>query len=359
MRILYANVIEMNAGWGIECFLSPALVEFGHQVSNVDYRKNRHRIARTFWPLRAHDAFFINKGDGFPLSVLRNIRCPRFLWCCDLLALRMGQPEDELDPVYDRTQYRLLRSGWFDHIFVRTQHCLETVLANEWIGPEHCSILSSACEPSFHRPLAGTQKDIDILFIGTLTPRRERVVSELSAAYPVTSVSAFGEQMVQYVNRAKIVLNIHQGHLPDMENRVHEALGCGSFLMTERLTPENPFSESELVEFDTTKDLVEKVGYYLAHPDEREAIAEQGRLAVLAGHTFVDRAEQIISTLSDYVHESCSPDAPVLRRNADVIRCAISEEITRQKILAWHRLHRNPDAAPSSQKSRRGTVIER
>ena len=46
MRILFANVIEQNAGWGVEYFLSPALQRLGHSVHNVDFRKNRYSLTR-------------------------------------------------------------------------------------------------------------------------------------------------------------------------------------------------------------------------------------------------------------------------------------------------------------------------
>ncbi|HEY4596019.1 MAG TPA: glycosyltransferase, partial [Thermoanaerobaculia bacterium] len=42
----------------------------------------------------------------------------------------------------------------------------------------------------------------------------------------------------------------------------------------------------EIVGFDSTADLLRQVRYYLAHPEEAEAVRRAGRARVLAEHTW-------------------------------------------------------------------------
>jgi len=49
------------------------------------------------------------------------------------------------------------------------------------------------------------------------------------------------------------------------------------------------------VKFTNGDDLVAKVKYFLAHPEERNAIAAQGRKTVLARHTYRHRIEELLA----------------------------------------------------------------
>lgn len=78
--------------------------------------------------------------------------------------------------------------------------------------------------------------------------------------------------------------------------RAMDILGCGGFLLTNfqedllRLfTPGEDF-----VFYESREDLMDKIEYYLAHEDERRAIAENGHRKVLQGHTYKDRIREIV-----------------------------------------------------------------
>jgi len=91
---------------------------------------------------------------------------------------------------------------------------------------------------------------------------------------------------------------------------VFEALGCGSFLLTNELPPEDRLFEDRvhLVYYndDNIEDLIE---YYLVHEEEREVVARQGRDEVIRNHTCVHRIEQI---LRDVLEPAARPPvAPV------------------------------------------------
>ncbi len=285
MDILYVNVIEQHAGWGAEYFVNRGFTHLGHTTFCIDYRQHRYQLAQRFLNAPPVDVFLLQRGDWFPLPLIKAVRTPRFLWASELVSRAHDQD-------------RLLRSGLFNHVFFRTPACIQTVVERKWLAPEQCSILLSGFDETVYQLHPTTTKEIDVLFVGTLTPRRKAIIQSLAQRYQITVASAFGIAAVELMNRAKIVLNIHAEPFPDTETRVFEALGCGAFLLTEQLSSENPFSGQDLVEYTTTDDLAAKLSYYLAHEDERAAIAQHGHQTAQAGHTYTHRAQEIIEVMA-------------------------------------------------------------
>ncbi len=288
MKILYVNVIESNAGWGAEVFVDKGFHNLGHTTHCIDYRKHRDKLHSLFTELPEHDVFLLQRGDYFPIDLIEAVRVPRFFWASELVSRC-------------RDQDRLLSSGLFDHIFFRTKSCIETAVYYGWVKRDRCSILLSGFDETIHKGNPDIKRDIEILFVGSITPRRKELLEKLQSEFTVTIVNAFGKELVQYFNRSKIVLNIHAEEHKDTETRVFEALGCGSFLLTERLSEENPFTDEHLVEFETFDELCDKVKYYLDHTKERDTIAKQGYTEALARHTYTHRANEIIRAMSAYL----------------------------------------------------------
>ncbi len=300
MRIFYVNVIEQNAGWGAEWFVNKALLGLGHTTYCVDFRKNRHKLYRHFLNAPESDVFFLQRGDYFPIPLIRSIQVPRFFWATERFA-----PDQD----------RLLKCGLFNHIFFQTHDWMERAIQNHWVDRGKCSVILNGFDEELHRRIPNIQRDIDVLFLGSMTPRREKILNEVKSRFNVTTASAFGEEMVRLFNRAKIVLNLHSFEFLDTETRVFEALGCGAFLLTERLSQENPFSQNELVEFDTVDDLYDKIQYFLTHDKERNRIAECGHATAVRSYTYTQRAEEIIGVMSSYVGISSERKGDTVRRD--------------------------------------------
>jgi len=302
MKIFYVNVIEQNAGWGAEWFMDRALRGLGHETVCLDYRAHRPRLARRFLTPPGCDVFLLQRGEYFPLPLIRSVQAPRLFWASELVSRC-------------RDQDRLIRSGLFDHVFFRTPQCIDAVVARGWIARERCSILLSGFDPEVFRPIPNAPKDVDVLFIGHLTPRRQAVLDQLyGREVNVTVVPAFGEEMAQWLNRAKIVLNIHAEEYADTETRVYEVLGCGAFLLSERLSAENPFGDGDLVQVASPDQFPDRIAYFLSHSEERAHIAEQGHRAALGGHTYRHRAREIVGVMSDLIAQrSASAARPSAR----------------------------------------------
>jgi hypothetical protein len=282
MRIFYVNVIEQNAGWGAEYFVNEAFLSLGHTTYCVDFRKNRHRLYRYFLRAPDMDVFFLQRGDYFPIPLIKSVQVPRLFWASERFA-----PDQD----------RLLRSGLFDHTFFHNHDWMERAIRRGWVDPTKCSVLLNGFDETIHRQIQNVQRDIDVLFIGALTPRRKSILDKVNSHFKMTIASAFGEEMIRLFNRAKIVLNLHSFEYLDTETRVFEALGCGAFLLSEPLSQENPFSHNEFVEFDTVEDLCDKVQYFLSHDEERNRIAECGHHTALKSHTYTHRAQEIVDVM--------------------------------------------------------------
>jgi spore maturation protein CgeB len=82
---------------------------------------------------------------------------------------------------------------------------------------------------------------------------------------------------------------------PQIKGRNFEVPGCGGFLLTERVPHlERYFRyDEEIGVYGDVDELVEKVGWWLEHPDERAAVAEAGYRRVLAEHTYDHRFAEI------------------------------------------------------------------
>lgn len=283
LTLLYFSVIEGHHGWGAEWFMDQALRRIGITVLPVDYRARRFRLVPALRRIKSCNAVLLQRGDAFPLPVIRALPKPRVLWASELVARC-------------RDQDRLLRAGLFDHVFLRTSACIDAVTSAGWLRANQCSVLLSAFDPTFHRPL-GLDRDIDVLFVGGVTPRRARALDQLRRHVSVHQSHVYGEDMVRLINRAKIVLNIHAEGALDVETRVFETLGCGALLVSERLACDSPFGPDCLIEVNSWCDLPDVINRLLQDEPLRQRIADQGYREALRQHTMLDRARQIVRVL--------------------------------------------------------------
>lgn len=112
---------------------------------------------------------------------------------------------------------------------------------------------------------------------------------------------AWGLDMYRALARARISLNRHieaaEGNANNM--RLFESTGVGSLLVTEAAPNLGDLFEPdrEVVTYASEDELVEKVQHYLAHEDERAAIAAGGQARTLRDHTYRRRIAQLAEML--------------------------------------------------------------
>jgi len=101
-------------------------------------------------------------------------------------------------------------------------------------------------------------------------------------------------------NESRIVLNLHLSDLLNTETRVAEVLGAGSFLLSETLSdPDLVRAGTHFVQFSSgdIEELADSIRYYLAHENEREAIALNGYRFIHENHTYANRIRTILETV--------------------------------------------------------------
>ncbi|MDE7232427.1 MAG: glycosyltransferase, partial [Lachnospiraceae bacterium] len=107
-------------------------------------------------------------------------------------------------------------------------------------------------------------------------------------------------QMPLVFKQSRINLNISLRSIESgIPLRAFDILGSGGFLLSnyqedflEYFTPGEDF-----VCYESEADLLHKLDYYLAHEDERQAIAKNGHAKVAAAHTYRDRVRQMLDLL--------------------------------------------------------------
>lgn len=159
--------------------------------------------------------------------------------------------------------------------------------------------LPLACDPEIHKQHNLSLKH-DLCFVGSLGPDspRKKIILNLQKEFNMFVGQKYLHDMAEIYSQSKMVFN--KSLKEDLNMRVFEALSCGHLLLTDRIDNglEDLFIDKEhLVIYDNYEDLVEKVHYYLEHPEEREAIAHKGQEEVWKKHTYFHRARYLVETI--------------------------------------------------------------
>ncbi len=227
---------------------------------------------------------------------------------------------------YLRFTYWREMSRYYDFVFTIQQgECLDLI---KKAGAGEVHYLPMAADPGIHRPLILSEEDkarwgSQLSFVGAGYYNRTQVFAsfadmpikiwgtEWPSCKPFTDlVQEQGRRLspdeyIKIFNATDININLHssteRGDVDpsgDFVNpRTFELAACGAFqLVDERSLLGEVFeSGKEVVTFRTSKELKEKIAYYLERPEERKAIAEAGRARVLRDHTYQARLKQMLS----------------------------------------------------------------
>jgi hypothetical protein len=168
------------------------------------------------------------------------------------------------------------------------------------------------------------ERPIDVAFVGGLSPRvhgegvrlLERVCAacdvdvwgwgadELPANSPIRRRyrgEAWGLEMYRVLARSRIALNRHiaaaEGHANNM--RLYEATGVGAMLLTDAGSNLDELfaPRREVAVYDHADDVIQQIQHYLAHDDERVAVATAGQARTLSEHTYEQRMRELAAIL--------------------------------------------------------------
>ncbi|MBY0371195.1 glycosyltransferase [bacterium] len=200
----------------------------------------------------------------------------------------------------------------------------QNVARYQAIGQKNTYYIPSAFEPSVHRPIPQTQsrikQDLPVSFIGTYDLSREPLLEkagwerlnvwgngwERSPQFN-KQVGKIHPQAIYYFefadvcSRSQCSLGLLREEAEDRHTqRTFEIPACGSLQFAPRNSEIAGFFDEnkEIVLFDSPEELRDKLDYYLAHPAERQKLAEAGhRRCLTSNHTYADRTAKMIQLL--------------------------------------------------------------
>ena len=113
------------------------------------------------------------------------------------------------------------------------------------------------------------------------------------------SIRRHGRALADRVAGAASGSSKSAAYLQQIKARNFEVPGCGGFLLTGEAEDLQSYYDigHEIACFDGTRDLVDKIKYYLSHEDERMAMAQAGYERTLRDHTYGARFGEIFSRI--------------------------------------------------------------
>jgi hypothetical protein len=206
------------------------------------------------------------------------------------------------------------RCGTYDAVFVAS-----STFADELAGRIKSRVftLAQATDPDRFYP-DPTGPDHELLFVGGWRPDGRPILDALAGT--TFDLAVYGgkwtperldprylrgewipnDQLRRYYSSADIVLNDTWHDMRDegfIPNRVYDALASGAFVLSDLVAGMDEAFDGGVQTYDTDDELATIIEDALANPEARRAMAERGRAAVLARHTFAHRVEAIIATL--------------------------------------------------------------
>jgi glycosyltransferase involved in cell wall biosynthesis len=211
-------------------------------------------------------------------------------------------------------------SDWFDvHFFPdaldaqrfhghRIRACVDTDLFRPCT--QHRDPYAEQCRT--HRV---QEKKYTAAFVGSLYPKRAEYLNRLLPLIPEVDFRAGGvcardlggechrewaELLARNLRQIKVHVALPSNNATIMVARPFETMACGTFLLTYR-TEDCPFQDGEhcvMYDPDHPEKLAELIRYYLAHDDEREAIAQAGHAAILRNYSLTDRLQEILAIVA-------------------------------------------------------------
>lgn len=215
----------------------------------------------------------------------------------------------------------------YDHFFHIQGRAMEAQLRG--LGAQGHR-LPLAAHPPVHRPLELTPDQAErwgarVGFLGEGYPNRVRVLGALAGQVPGLRIWGTGwpeqgrlarlraedgrritpQEVTRVYNACQVVLNLPSSDraaadpeaLDYVNPRTFEVAACGGFQMAQRsaalagvLAP-----EVEVAAFSDEAELVGRIEHYLAHPEQRAAMALAGRRRVLAEHTYYHRMDHLLT----------------------------------------------------------------
>ena len=230
------------------------------------------------------------------------------------LLWQISHPDLASPELYDRYDAAFVASDWFARRMAgRTRTPVRALhqatdperFRPDPTGPRH-ELLFVANSRSVARKvvvdLAGTTHDLAVYGTGW---REDLIEPRFVRGEGIPNV-----EVGRYYSSAAIVLN---DHWPDMRaqgfisNRIYDALACAAFVISDDVEGIAAEFDDGVLTYRERPELEALIERYLGDPEERARIAARGRAAVLARHTFDQRAAEILAFVATLARDDRSP----------------------------------------------------
>jgi len=231
------------------------------------------------------EAAAIALGHDVVVSTETNLPNRRTIVLGTNLLVRHPQPLGPDAILYNLEQVQA--GPWFDGAMVELlkryqvwDYSVRNADALELMGVPRPKVVPVGWVPELNR-IPKCEEDIDVLFYGSINPRRRAIIEALRRANlrVETLFGTYGRERDAYIARSKLVLNVHYYESKVFEIvRVSYLLANGRAVVSERGgCPEEEAQFEPGVAFANYEELVQRCIELLAAPQERAAMALRGQ----------------------------------------------------------------------------------
>jgi spore maturation protein CgeB len=342
LRILVVSPIA-GGSLPIARYATRALLALGHDVRLLDLSSFHDSLTglATFGARRRHQA---ELESGLCNVLGMGVAAATESFAPDVV-LALAQAPLEARALAAIARFGAIRALWFvedfrrftywrevaahyDHVFtIQTDDCFAALRG---ATDARLTYLPCAFDPEEHRPLElddDQRRELgsDVSFVGAGYRNRRQALRrfldldfriwgsdwngavDLERVLQRDSARISTEDSVRIFNATRVNLNLHSSTYHNdvdpqgdfVNPRTFELAGCGAFQIVDRrqLLPELFVPGSEIAVADSVGEMRELTQHYLAHTDERLAIAQRGHTRALAEHSYQRRMQDLIATV--------------------------------------------------------------
>jgi hypothetical protein len=254
------------------------------------------------------DVLFIQNMNSTSSAFLQDVR--------PYVRLIVGQIACPISPAANFRPYDLILSS-FPHFVEQFNR--------EGMASEYFNL---GFEPRLLAYLKKEEPQYQTVFVGGLSAQhmeRIRLLSQIATAHPVDfwgygidtlepklplhasyHGQAWGLNMYNILYNSNIALNNHINIAGPFANnmRLYETTGVGTLLITDYKDNLHTLFEpgSEVIAYGSAEECVELVTYYLAHEEERQAVARAGQQRTLREHSYLQRMQELVNIIERQLH---------------------------------------------------------
>lgn len=290
---------------GLNMFGQPDLAGINSQIAEITKKSQDWNI------------LWIDKGLTIEAQTLNQLKaaCPE--------CIIVGYSPDDMFARHNQSLQFLQSLPIYDIYFTTKSYGVNELKS---LGCKRVEFIGNAFDSNTHRPMTLSEEERQNLggalgFIGSWEPERADSILQLSKiGIPVRvwgngweklgkghnnlileNRPLWGDDYAKAICAFDINLNFLRKINRDLQTqRSVEIPACGAFMFAERTDEHLALFEEgrEAGFFGSDEELVDKVRYYMAHPEERKHIAAAGRERCLkSGYSYQDRLKQMLNTI--------------------------------------------------------------